>query len=97
MSEINRVGEFLRAIPVDYLSPRASVRFRGAEDTALADQTVDNLELSDLGSALSRMSESPAVRVGRIAKIRAAIEAGAYETANKIDGTVERLLSELSR
>lgn len=97
MSDINRVGEFLRAIPVDYLSPRASGRFRAERSTALADAPVDGLEVSDLGTALSRMSEAPAVRVSRIAKIRAAIAADTYETANKIDATVERLLGELSR
>jgi hypothetical protein len=97
MSDINRVNGFLRAIPVDYLSPRASERFRSATGTTHVNLPVDDVEVSDLGSVLARLAETPGVRVGKIARIRAEIAAGAYESPEKIDATVDRLLGELAR
>ena len=96
MSDINRVNGFLRVIPVDYLSPRASERLRAASSAALTESPVDDVEVSDLGSALARLAETSGVRVGRIARIRVEIEAGTYETAQKLDATVDRLLGELA-
>ena len=97
MSDINRVNGFMQALPVDYAAPRSSNRFRDAASTALADSPVDDVELSDLGAALGQLSDAPGVRVGRIAKIRAAIMAGTYENNHKLGVVVDKLLDELLR
>jgi hypothetical protein len=56
----------------------------------------DYLELSDLGSLLSSLNDSPASRVARIAEIRSSIERGDYETGDKLDTVVDRLYTLLT-
>jgi negative regulator of flagellin synthesis FlgM len=56
----------------------------------------DAVEISDLGALLSRVREVPDLRVERIAKLRAEIANGTFETPERIAGTVERLLEELT-
>lgn len=102
MAEINRVNDWVRATRLEYLAPdysptRPSGRLRAVEGTAVADPPAADLELSDIGSVLSRLSATPGIRVGKVAKIRAAIAAGTYESADKVNTVVERLLHELTR
>jgi negative regulator of flagellin synthesis FlgM len=45
---------------------------------------------------VSRVRDLPDIRAERVAEIRAAIEAGVYETDEKLDIAVGRLLDEIS-
>ena len=56
----------------------------------------DQLDISREAELASRVRELPAVRAERVAEIRAAIQAGVYETQDKLDIAVGRLLDELS-
>jgi flagellar biosynthesis anti-sigma factor FlgM len=55
----------------------------------------DQLDLSQAGQIAARMSEIPDVRQDRVNAIRAAIQNGTYETADKLSGAVDRLLDEI--
>ncbi len=55
----------------------------------------DAVEISDVGTFLAKLGELPDMRLDMIAKVRAEIEAGTYETAERLDVTVTRLLEEL--
>ncbi|MCP4250409.1 MAG: flagellar biosynthesis anti-sigma factor FlgM [bacterium] len=55
----------------------------------------DRVEISDVGSMLARMDELPDLRIERIARIRAEISNGTFETPERLEGTVDRLLEEL--
>jgi len=62
----------------------------------------DELNISDAGLAASdsagmveRARALPDVRQDRVDQIRAQIAAGTYETSEKLDGAVERLLDEI--
>jgi len=57
--------------------------------------TVDRLEISELGQFLSRLSELPDVRVEKVAKVRASILRGDYETPEKLDQAIEKFVSTL--
>jgi negative regulator of flagellin synthesis FlgM len=57
---------------------------------------MDQLDISREADLVSRAREVPGVRADRVAEIRAAIEAGVYETADKLDIALGRLLDELS-
>ena len=88
MGDIIGVNGFFQALPVDYLaSPATGERARSGSGTASAPASstplADEVEVSTLGNLLSRMSEAPGIRLGRIAKIRAAIAAGTYETPRR--------------
>jgi negative regulator of flagellin synthesis FlgM len=55
----------------------------------------DQLDISREADMVSRVRELPEIRTERVAEIRAAIEAGMYETEEKLDLAVERLLDEI--
>ncbi|HUU82852.1 MAG TPA: flagellar biosynthesis anti-sigma factor FlgM [Phycisphaerae bacterium] len=55
----------------------------------------DEVEISDVGALLSRARELPEVRLDRISRLKAEIDSGTFETPERLEGTVERLLAEL--
>ena len=58
-------------------------------------QEADQVEISAEADMISRVNELPDIRADRVAEIRAQIAAGAYETEEKLDVAVGRLLDEL--
>ncbi len=56
----------------------------------------DQLDISREADMVSRVREIPDIRADRVAEIRAAIESGEYETDEKLDIAVGRLLDEIS-
>ena len=56
--------------------------------------TVDKLELSGMSHLLKTLKSND-VRVDKVAQIRAEIEAGKYETDDKLDIAADRLLDDL--
>ena len=72
---------------------------QGIEETKATDATslheADQVDISPEADMISRVHELPDIRADRVAEIRAQIEAGAYETEEKLDIAVGRLLDEL--
>ncbi len=68
---------------------------RGAAAPAQLD-TVDQLELSGEAQRLSQVQTAPDIRADRVAEIRAQIQAGKYESLEKVSVAVDRLLNELA-
>jgi len=66
-------------------------RSSAPEPTKQADQ----LDISREADLVSRAREVPDIRADRVTSIRAQIEAGTYETAQKLEVAVGRLLDEL--
>ena len=56
----------------------------------------DQLDISREADMVSRARELPDVRAERVAAIRAQIMAGTYETPDKLDIAVGRLLNEIN-
>ena len=56
----------------------------------------DELDISREAELMSRMSELPEIRADKVAELKAAIEAGTYETTEKLEGAVDRILDELA-
>ncbi|MCU0960298.1 MAG: flagellar biosynthesis anti-sigma factor FlgM [Pirellulaceae bacterium] len=57
---------------------------------------VDQLDISREADLASRIRDIPEMRSERVAAIRSAIEAGTYETPDKLEIAVGRLLDEMS-
>jgi negative regulator of flagellin synthesis FlgM len=57
---------------------------------------VDQLDISPEADFVAQARELPEIREDRVAAIRAQIAAGTYETADKLDVAVSRLLDELA-
>ena len=56
----------------------------------------DRLQLSGASHLLAALKSND-VRTDKVASIKAQIEAGTYETGDKVDGAVDKLLDELSK
>jgi anti-sigma28 factor (negative regulator of flagellin synthesis) len=57
---------------------------------------VDKLELSGMSHLLKTLKSND-VRVDKVAEIRAQIEAGTYETEDKLDAAADKLLDDLMK
>ena len=58
--------------------------------------TVDKLELSGMSHLLKTLKSND-VRVDKVSEIRAQIDAGTYETDDKLDIAADRLLDDLMK
>lgn len=60
-------------------------------------ESTDSVEISELAQLLSSLDpdQQTGIRAQKVADIRAAIANGTYETADKIDYVVSRLMDEL--
>jgi len=56
----------------------------------------DRVDISEAGQIAERMAEIPDIRADRVQEIRAALANGTYETGDKLDIAVERLLDEIA-
>ena len=72
---------------------------QGVEQTKATESAqlheADQVDISPEADMISRVHELPEIRTDRVAEIRAQIEAGAYETEEKLDIAIGRLLDEL--
>jgi negative regulator of flagellin synthesis FlgM len=73
-------------------------RVRAAESAPPMDAWwgVDEVEISSEADLVSRVHDMPDIRADRVAQIRAEIAAGIYESGDKLDVAVGRLLDEMS-
>ena len=77
-------------------SIKAPQRLRPTQTETVVDNTpVDQLDISAEADFVSQVNDLPDVRADRVADIRAQIDAGVYETDEKIDVAVGRLLDEI--
>ena len=56
----------------------------------------DQLDISNEADMVSRSRELPEMRADRVAELRAAIESGTYETPERLEVAVGRLLDEIN-
>lgn len=56
----------------------------------------DHVEISAIGRMLDGVAQLPEIRHERVAEIRSQIAAGVYETPEKLEIALDRLLDELS-
>ncbi|MBI2823547.1 MAG: flagellar biosynthesis anti-sigma factor FlgM [Planctomycetia bacterium] len=71
-------------------------RFDALEQTTRAGATTDTVDISETGRLLELASQLPEVRADRVNQIRAELVQGRYDTADKLDVAVERLLDEIA-
>jgi len=91
MNEVANVNGVYRL--ANYLHPQAARST--APPRPEMQEFFDEVEISDMGALLSRVRDLPDLRLDKIARLRAEIADGTFETAERLDGTVDRLLEEL--
>ena len=75
--------------------PRLAAVSVDAGQTVHAGTPRDPVEISPLGQMLDGISQLPEIRQERVEEIRRQIAAGSYETPEKIELALDRLLEEL--
>lgn len=75
-------------------APHYSQTARPAETSYRAPQ-VDQLDISPEAEFISQTRNIPDIRADRVAAIRAEINHGTYETAEKLEEALDRLLDEI--
>ena len=58
--------------------------------------TADTVEISAEAAVASRLADIPDIRHDRVAALKAQIQAGNYETADKLDRALEAVLDEIA-
>ncbi len=81
-----------QGINAPHHASRAS-QANAAQGNSLAQ--VDQLDISPEASLAAQVHDLPEIRQDRVAALRSQIESGAYETDEKLDGAIERLLDEI--
>jgi negative regulator of flagellin synthesis FlgM len=75
--------------------PHAARSLQIAPETRRSADVSDELQISESAQLASQLSDIPDIRVDRVATIRAAIADGTYDTDDKLDRALERLLDEI--
>jgi negative regulator of flagellin synthesis FlgM len=90
MSEIINLGSVNFPIAPAYpAANRLALRETGQAETS---SVTDSVEISRLGRTMSRIMNDSSLRLARINALRAQIADGTFETPERINGTVDRLL-----
>ncbi len=91
MSDIPPIG------PTSLPALERSSRSAGSASPSTATpREADHAELSDNARLLSALSELPDVRQDLIDSVRAQIEAGTYDTPDKVDALLDNLAEDLT-
>jgi negative regulator of flagellin synthesis FlgM len=77
-------------------APHSVARPESASAAARAHATTDVVDISETGRLLEMAAQLPDIRSDRVAQLRAQIAQGSYDTAEKLDMAVERLLDEIA-
>lgn len=75
-------------------SPRRGTTEAGPEQARRGVE--DRVEVSDVARYLAKLREVPAVRQELVDRVRSEIEAGAYESPEKIEKAIDELVEDLS-
>lgn len=95
---MNSPGSVPGASPIRPISPTSPSRPAGDANPAAESQPLsprDEVEISSAGDMLERLNQSSEIRAERLAQIRAAIEAGEYETPEKLEAALQKMLDEI--
>ena len=90
---VNGVGN---SSPVQKVVTQPIYREVSTDQAGGPSRSADRLELSGT-SHLMKMLQKNDVRVDKVAQIKAQIEAGTYETGDKLDTAVDRMLDDINR
>ena len=91
---VHGIGPVHNPSPMSPSRPAADVQ-RTSETKPIVSR--DAVEISPAGKMLENLSQSSDLRAERLAQIKAAIEAGEYETPDKLEAALARLVAEIER
>lgn len=90
--DVNGIESVQQSLPVKSVGQVAPTSTVSDVDTSMP---VDQVELSEIPELVDELDGPSEVRAERLAQIKAAIDDGTYETADKMQAALDRLLSDL--
>jgi anti-sigma28 factor (negative regulator of flagellin synthesis) len=90
--DVNGIDSVQHSIPVNPVGSVNAAQPVTDIDTSIP---VDQVELSDIPDLVAELDGPSEVRAERLAQIKAAVDDGTYETADKLQSAVDRLLLDL--
>ena len=90
MSNIHGIGQSRIINPVQ--SPKQATRMESTSSTST--RRTDQVELSNVNALLTKLKSND-VRTDLVSHVRAQIESGKYETEEKLDSAVDKLMDDL--
>ncbi len=90
--DVNGPGSVHGTSPIHSI-PTAHEVERPADSSQAVPQ--DEIEISPAGKMLEELSQSPQIQAERLAQLKAAIEAGSYDTPEKLEAALERMIAEI--
>ena len=94
MSTIINVNSNLTSVNDPRQGKSPAVEPQRRADSA-ARHSIDSVEFSDRARELAQAAEKESIQTPKVQRIRVEISAGSFETPERIDGTVDRLLAAL--
>lgn len=91
MSNINGIGQARGINPLQ--APKPAAKTQAAEQAAT--QRTDKVELSNVNALLTKLKSND-VRTDLVADVKAQIEAGKYESNDKLDAAIDKLMDDLA-
>lgn len=91
--DVNSVGSVPRSVP---LSPTRTPPAKDGLPASSLTSPQDEVEISLVARMFDELSQSSQVRTERLAQIKAQIEAGTYDTPEKLEMALQRMLAEIS-
>lgn len=82
--------------PQGVQGPHAARPAQKQAQTSQGKQIQDEVQLSAEAQQLEDVDSIPGIRHDRVKELRAQIEAGTYETPEKLDAALERMLDEIA-
>jgi negative regulator of flagellin synthesis FlgM len=73
-----------------------STRAAGPTSSPPASSVGDRLDISEAGQIADRLADVPDIRAERVQELRSAILNGTYETEDKLNTAIDRLLDEIA-
>ncbi|GAB4137174.1 MAG: hypothetical protein Tsb009_04610 [Planctomycetaceae bacterium] len=90
---VNGPGPVQNSFPIKSSFPSPPVQ-KATEAKPAAPR--DEVEISSAGKMLDSLNQSGEVRAERLARIKSAIDAGEYETPEKLEAALMRMLQEIN-
>lgn len=91
--EVHGASSLVRPSPVS--QPQSVQAARAPETANPAMQAGDHVEISEMGRILDDLSRVPEIRAEKVAELRRSIQAGMYETPEKLEIAVERMIDDM--
>ncbi len=91
--EVNGPGSIHRANPASTFRPAVS---KADSPSVKPIEISDKLDISSAAEMLDKLNQSGNLQSERLAQIKSAIEAGVYETPEKLEAALSKLLNEIN-